>query len=477
MSQPIPEQPTLDTEARFSARVRRFVLHDLWHIDLGPRSLTASALRLLQMGVMIGRGFVQDELLLRASALTYVTALAMMPLLVVTVALIGVVGGQQTVVDFVVDQLTAVSPDARDLIYTRLHEVRIGSLGSVGGTMLVLTSILTLRHLERTLNGIWGIQKGRSWTRRFADYLAVLMVAPVLTAAAVSLATTLQSEAAFHSLLRSETFSTMYQLSLSLIPQLLLMVAFTFLYWFFPNTRVHPFSALIGGFVAMLLFSVARFLYVDLSIGAARYSVLFGGMVALPLILAWLYVCWAVILLGAEVSFAHQNLGHYRRELRRIPPGFAERESVALYVALAVARAFVTGRSAPEAGRLSDQIDVPVRSVRNTLDALEESGLVVKCARGDEEEGYLPGRPVADISVDDVLRAVRGPRLVAHEGADQFRAGAEWGALESVIESVIGDLDRAVAGGVGELRLGELVHEVESKQEGRRTSDQAGAEA
>ena len=138
----------------------------------------------------------------------------MMPLLVVAVALIGVVGGQQTVVDFVVDQLTAVSPDARNLIYTRLHQVRIGSLGTVGGTMLVVTSILTLRHLERTLNGIWGIRQGRSWTRRFADYLAVLMVAPVLTAAAVSLATTLQSEAIFHSLLQSEAFSSAYQLSL-----------------------------------------------------------------------------------------------------------------------------------------------------------------------------------------------------------------------------------------------------------------------
>ncbi|MAJ60460.1 MAG: hypothetical protein CBC48_10905 [bacterium TMED88] len=476
VTQPIPERTPIESEPRLAARVRRFVLHDLWHIDLGPRSVTASGFRLMQLGVMIGRGFVQDELLLRASALTYVSALAMMPLLVVAVALIGVVGGQQTVVDFVVDQLTAVSPDARNLIYTRLHQVRIGSLGTVGGTMLVVTSILTLRHLERTLNGIWGIRQGRSWTRRFADYLAVLMVAPVLTAAAVSLATTLQSEAIFHSLLQSEAFSSAYQLSLSLIPHFLLMVAFTFLYWFFPNTQVNPLSALVGGLVAMIFFSFARFLYVDLSIGAARYSVLFGGMVALPLILAWLYVCWAVVLLGAEVSFAHQNLAHYRRELRRVPPGFAERESVALYVALAVARAFVTGRPAPEAGRLSDQIDVPVRAVRNTLGALEEAGVVVKCTVREDEEGYLPGRPVADISVDDVLRAVRGPRLISLGRSEGFKARPEWLGVDSVIDQVTEQLDRAVSGGPGQVRLSELVREVEEPHDPRLARDREESE-
>ena len=455
MTQPMPEQTSGSDSSRFFARIQRFVLEDLWHVDLRPRSVTASGFRLLQMVVMIARGFVQDELLLRASALTYVTALAVMPLLVVMVALIGVVGGKQTLVDFVVNQLTAVSPDARELIYSRLQAVRIGSLGTLGGTMLVFTSVLTLRHLERTLNGIWGIQQGRTWSRRFADYLAVLVVAPVLTATAVSLATSLQSETVVGELMRSRAFSVLYQIVLGLLPHVLLTIAFTFLYWFFPNTRVRATSALVGGFVAMLLFSAARFAYVDLSVGAARYSVLFGGMVALPLVLAWLYVCWAVILLGAEVAFAHQNLSHYRHELRRIPPGFAEREAVALHVALAVARSFVQGRPAPGVASLSDQIDIPVRAIRETLAGLERAGIVVKCALDDEEESYLPGRPVAEISVSDVLRAVRGPRL---GGAGPERTVDDDAAqADPVVERVLDDLDRATSRGGGAQSLADLL--------------------
>jgi len=436
-------------------RARRFVTEDVWHIDLRPRTVTASAVRLLQLGVLIARGFVQDELLTKASALTYVTTLSLMPLLVVMVALISLVGGQQTIIDYAVDQLTAVSPDARGLILDRLKDVRIGSLGSLGGSLLLVTAILTLRHLEATLNGIWGVRQGRSWMRRFADYLAVLVVAPVLTAAAVSLATGLQSGRLFGELLEVQAFATFYDSSLRFLPQLLLVVAFTFLYWFFPNTRVRPLSALLGGVVATLLFSGARFAYVDLSVGAARYSVLFGGMVALPLILAWLYVCWAVVLLGAEVAFAHQNLAHYRRELRGQAPGLAEREAVALQVALAIARAFVGRTPPPEAAALSEALDIPVRAIRDMLESLEGAGIIVQCAGEDLEEAYVPGRPIHDITVSDVLKAARGdrrvraaPALLESAEAPEGRA-ASAGTIDAAVARVLGDLDRAL-GSVGD---------------------------
>ena len=105
-------------------------------------------------------------------------------------------------------------------------------------------------------------------------------------------------------------------------------MAFAFLYWFFPNTRVSKRSAALGALVAMLLFTLTRVVYVDLSVGAARYSFLFGGLVALPLVLTWIYVIWAVILFGAEVAFAHQNIAHYREDLRRPVLAPSEREEL-----------------------------------------------------------------------------------------------------------------------------------------------------
>jgi len=450
-------------------RVRVFILQDLWHLDLRPRSLTASGVRLLQLGVMIARGFIRDELLLRASALTYTSLLSLMPLLLVSVSLIGLVGGQDRIIDRLVDQLTAVSPDAREIILTRLRETRIGSLGTVGGTLLIVTAIMTLRHLEKTLNDIWGIRKGRSWPRRFSDYLAVLIVAPILTATAISLSTTMQSGELFTQLLESPMVSTAYHSGLRYLPQLLFTVAFTFLYWFFPNTRVRPLSALLGGLIAMLLFSLARYAYVDLSVGAARYSVIFGGMVALPLMLVWLFVCWAIVLLGAEVAFAHQNLSHYRQELTQVTPGPAERESMGLRIALEVAAAFRHGLEPPSASGLSESLAVSVRTAREMLNGLVDSGIVVRITGEDRGSAYVPARPLDRITVSDVLQALRGHRRGSDEGASPTVASAT--AIDEAVGAVLDALDVARAS-VGDSRtLDDLLTAADASQTGGATSE------
>jgi len=56
-------------------RTRHFFSQGLWRLDLRPRSLAATAARGLQLAVMIVRGYLEDELSLRAGALTYTSAL------------------------------------------------------------------------------------------------------------------------------------------------------------------------------------------------------------------------------------------------------------------------------------------------------------------------------------------------------------------------------------------------------------------
>jgi membrane protein len=422
-------------------RARRFVLEDLWRVDLRPRSITAAAIRLLQLGVMIAQGFVRDHLLLRATALTYVTILSLIPLLIVMVAVVGLVGDQEKLIKFVVGQVTAVSPEVSDAIADRVRGVKLGSLGTLGGSVLLATTVLALRHLETTLNEIWGVRAHRTWARRFADYLTILVVAPILTVTAISLATTIQAEPLFERMLKYPLFGTLHDAGLEYLPNILIWISFSFTYWFFPNTKVRSTSAVIGGLVAMILFSVARFLYVDLSVGSARYSVLFGGMVAVPLILVWVYTCWAVILLGAEVAFAHQNLSHYRRELRSTAPAAAEREAVGLAIAVEVARAFQQGELPRTADGLAVDLDIPVRSVRQLLEAFDEAQLMVVSGREGREGGYLPARPLAGILVSDVLRAMRGRRRPPE---DRLLSGSGAARTHEAVDRVIHELELAV---------------------------------
>jgi membrane protein len=437
-------------------RARTFIFHDLWQFDLGARSITASLIRFLQFSVMVGRGFVNDRLLLRASALTFMTALSAIPLLVVVVALVGLVGGQESLVDMVVKQLTAVSPEANRWIISRIDEVHIGSLGTLGGATLILSAVLALRHLESTLGDIWGVTQTRSWPRRFADYLAVLVVGPILTGVAVSLWASLASESLAQSLQALPFVGWLHEFQVIQLPQVLVWAAFGFLYWFFPNTNVKLRSAAVGALVATLLFSATRIFYVDLSVGAARYSVLFGGLVALPLVLTWLYICWAVILFGAEVAFAHQNIAHYREDLRRAHMAPAEREFLAVRLMVVVARTFKRHLEPKSVDDLSSDLGAPVRALREMLDELEGAGLVVASGRGDREPRYLPACPVSDTTVADVIQVLRRSRRSPGEASSSELPGHGGGESQEPLNAIFDDLDSALVEIAGAHTLGEL---------------------
>jgi membrane protein len=321
----------------------------------------------------------------------------------------------------VVDEMTAVSPSAREIVLEQVRHADFGSLGTIGAAILIVTSVLALRHLEMTLNEIWGVEDHRTWVRRFSDYLTVLIVAPMLTGVALSVGATLQSAQLLAEVVDAQSAAQLEAQWITLLPWLALVVAFSFLYWFFPNTSVKPWPALAGGIVAAILFSVARYFYVDLNIGVSKYNAIFGGFAALPLVLAWIYACWAVVLFGAEVAFASQNLDHYRREVRGSEPSMAEREAIGLRIALEIGLSFRDGHGPTTADTLSEELDLPVRVVREQIRALQVAGLLEQTTDEAGEEGVLPARPLGSISVSDVFHALRGER----QGVDADAAASE----------------------------------------------------
>lgn len=182
--------------ARISVLLRGLE-REIWAGDPHAPTLLRALRSTLQLIALTLRGFRNDQLLLRASALTYVTALAIIPILGVVIAILGVVGGDETIVNFAIEQLTTVAPEVRETVRGYAASLDFSSFGRIGGAVVFGTSIFALRHLESTLNEIWGVARSRSWARRFSDYLAVMVVAPISIGVAVSLATTLQRRALY----------------------------------------------------------------------------------------------------------------------------------------------------------------------------------------------------------------------------------------------------------------------------------------
>ena len=349
----------------------------------------------------------------------------------------------------ILEQVAAGSPEAVEQILPFVENLNFAALGTSGAVLFLFTTVLTIGNVEKALNQIWGMKQQRSWDRRLPDYLAVLIVSPMLLGVALSLGGTLQSQSLVQRLLELPIFATLYSIGLRQAPLLLLILAFSFLYWFLPNTRVRVVSALLGGMVAGVLYALALYLYLSFNVGVLRYNTIFGSFAFLPMLMVWMYIGWAIILFGAEVAYAHQTLPLYRREVRGPPAGAAARESIGLTIAVELARAFRDGRPPSSVDALSDSLDIPLRTVRDVTGELEQAGILVSCA-GEPAGGYQIGRSLERIRVEDVLAAMRGTRGAAIGDAEVAR----------VVAQVFEEIDRGSAQTSEARNLRDLVGEL-----------------
>lgn len=434
-------------------RVQHYFERDLWRRrgHTSEPAILRVARAALQVAVLVVQGVQRDLLFLRASALTYFSMLSLIPILAVAIALVGAFGVSDDIARAVIDRVAAGSPTAGQYILDLVRRVNFGSFGVVGGASLFLTTVLGISSVERAFNAIWGIERERSTVRRFADYLAVIVVAPLLFTVALSLATSLRSEALVARLLEYPALAHAFELGLGQLPAVLLLLGFAFLYWFLPNTSVRLVPALLGGIVAALLFGVAQQVYIGFNVGVARANALFGSFAALPLLLVWVYVSWIVVLLGCEVAFAVQNLATFRLARAGEEPRPAAREAIGIAVATRIARSFRDGEGVtPE--RVAADLDVPVRSVRAILGDLEAAGLVSPRG-GSEQDSFQLGRAAETVAVADVLHALRGVGGLPGPGRHGDGDGA--------VRRAIGDIEAGMRHAVETRTLADLLEPVE----------------
>lgn len=412
-------------------RVHDFFEREIWTRELHPRSGLAAVMRLLQLGAVVTENFVRDQLFLRSGALTYITVLSMIPGIAMVLSILKGLGVSENLAQVVVSQFPAVTQESRQQLLELIQGVDLGSLGTIGAGIFVVTTILALRHLEITFNDIWGVTQSRGWARRFADYLAVLIFGPFLMSAALSLGATIQAAPLFSQIAAIPVVHAIYSLGLGWVPVGMVAIALSFLYWFFPNTRVGIVPAILGGMVAAILFSAAQYFYVFFSFGAAKYNALFGGFAVFPLLLVWIYVSWSIVLLGAEISFGCQNLGQYRRDMQNPEPGAAEREALGIQIVVRVAEAFRDRKPPVAPGELASQIDLSVRTVNEICRHLEVAGVLSATAPRERGVAFQLGRPAEDIRVVEILEGLRGERRVVIPGHDE---------VADLVEGLFGEL-------------------------------------
>lgn len=389
---------------RFKSRV----LDQLWQAE--PAELTRVKRLLnsfIKIGLLVGRDFIENLVKLQAMALAFKTLLSIAPLLAVIFSILKGFGVHNRIEPVLAEALAPLGEKGQEVtvhLIGFVDKMSAGALGSVGVVTLFITVLSLMGTIEQAFNYIWRVKSPRKLARRFSDYLSVLLVGPVLVFAALTITATLQSNTFVRNLLALEPFGTVILMLLWLVPYVTLWGAFTFFYLFIPNTRVRLRSAIVGGVVAAILWQSVGWGFATFVASSTRYYAIYSSFAILLLFLLWLYVGWLIVLLGAQVSHAHQHIRFYyghRENLARSPAG---REKLALQLMLLIGRNFYHGLEPMSITELASRLQLPAALVKEFLEMFQQTRLVLPLA---DEETFVLGRAPEKITIKEILDCVR----------------------------------------------------------------------
>jgi membrane protein len=405
----MPESKLRD---KFSAS-RQFLTNDIWRIHarkLSRRELFyINPLRILLLAI---RRFYENKCELRASALTFYTLLSIVPVVAMAFGVAKGFGLEKLLEAQLFAKLEGQPEVADRLIgFSRalLVNTKGGAIAGVGVAVLFWSVVKVLGNIERALNDIWGIPRARAWGRKLADYLSVMMICPVLLiiASSVSLLVTTQITTMVEGLAFLGNAGVMIIYLIELLPYTVIWFLFSFMYVFMPNTKVQLKSGICGGILAGTIYQLTQFAYIKFQVGVSGYGAIYGSFAALPLFLAWLQLSWLIVLFGAEISFAHQNVAAYEfaADCANLSQRF--KRTVALFITQHCVKAFVHAQSAPTAEDLAQQLEIHIRLVRSTLFELTEARILAEIRLNDSDVvAYQPGCPLEQLTVTRILAAL-----------------------------------------------------------------------
>ncbi len=290
-----------------------------------------------------------------------------------------------------------------------LDNTKGGLVAGIGVILLFTSIIKLLGNIELAFNDIWGVKVGRNFGRKFSDYMSLMLICPLLwiTSSSVSIFVISQVTAITEQIKILGFLSPLILGALRLIPVVVIGGLFSFMYSYMPNTKVKLTSALVAGAIAGVIYQVLQWGYIHFQVGAANYGAIYGSFAALPLFLMWLQLSWFVVLFGAEISFAHQNVETYEFEPDCQNVSQAFKKLVALRITQLCIERFKAAQNALSDIQIAEEIEIPIRLVRNLIYELVGAGVLVEIrTESQKSTAYHPGRPLESLTIQGVLDAL-----------------------------------------------------------------------
>ena len=196
------------------------------------------------------------------------------------------------------------------------------------------------QKVESSFNFVWRVDRPRSFARRFSEYLAVLLVGPLIMSVTIGLHGHAGEHHGHEPAARDRLLRALFDVLSWAMPYVLVIASFTFLYIFVPNTRVRFKPALVGGVFAGVLWAGGGSLFTSFVVSMSRSEAIYAGFAIVLVAMIWLYLSWLILLLGAQLAFYVQHPEYLPLGQRASSASNTTRERLALSTMLLVGRDF-----------------------------------------------------------------------------------------------------------------------------------------
>lgn len=372
--------------------------------------------RQLRLILYTARGVRQHNTVVHSAALTFYTLMSLVPFLALGFGIIKGFGFEHTLEEYLYDRF----PQSEALIanvFTFINNVLMRTSGGLvaitGMVVLVWAAASVFNNVESAFNAIWEVKQSRSLTRKASTYTAVIFILPLLVTLLIILLSYVRHLLATH--IPFSDGVLYWVISFALI-WLILAAAYKLI----PNTKVNVGYAAQAALFAAIAFSAFQMFYLYLQNSVSSYNIIYGSFAAIPLFLFWIQVSWQIILFGAELSFAFQNVNSFVQEQDARTICADNRRKVMVATLLVIIRSYLRNEGGISSTDVAHTLHLPVRLIRDVTYTLTEAEILL--ARDDDKnqktKRYVPARDIHDMTLCDVITLTEHIGTTVHGQAD-----------------------------------------------------------
>ena len=404
-------------------KVRTFFKEEIWSHDLTSKSRRKTFLiKQSRIYILAFKGFFEDRAAVRAAALTYFTMLSLVPIFAIVFIIARNFGFEDRLHEVInnMQGQEEIMTWLTQMVNKLLLNVKGGVIAGVGGVILFWSVIQVLNNIEASFNDIWQIKKARSPMRKFSDYLAIIILSPFAIGLSGSVMVKIQTMAQEY-----ELFKPVILFLIKSVPYVSIWLLFTIVYIVMPNTKVRFKYALVAGIFAGTVAVIFQALYQDLQVGVWRFNTLYGSIAMIPLFLLWLQITWLIVLMGAEISFAYQNIENYEFEEDALNLSHNNKRILTLLIAYHIIKNFEEGGEPWNTDILSHELGIPLMLVNELVFDLASAGILAELAADNpKDRSYVPAVDIHKITVEYVynqMELMGGDRMHVTESEELGR--------------------------------------------------------